>query len=136
MTGRLDARPVEEGVGKRSSLVAAVSALLSADENWPIAAQPCDEGLRLPTYDRRSAEEEARRDLAAWIAKWSGRYTKLVAWTEEAIEETAPFTSNINGRSTPGAARWCRRQNVLLIRSIVGTGQPHLLEAVRCPVAK
>lgn len=41
-------------------------------------------------YDRRSAEE-ARRDLAAWIAKWSGRYPKLVAWAEEAIEETLTF---------------------------------------------
>jgi len=41
-------------------------------------------------YDRRSVEE-ARRDLAAWIAKWSGRYPKLVAWAEEAIEETLTF---------------------------------------------
>ena len=41
-------------------------------------------------YDRRSAEE-ARRDLAAWIAKWSGRYPKLVDWVEETIEETFTF---------------------------------------------
>ncbi|MFX4086892.1 IS256 family transposase [Sphingobium yanoikuyae] len=41
-------------------------------------------------YDRRSVEE-ARRDLAVWIAKWSGRYPKLVAWAEEAIEETLTF---------------------------------------------
>jgi len=41
-------------------------------------------------YDRRSVEE-ARRDLAAWIAKWCGRYPKLVAWAEEAIEETLTF---------------------------------------------
>jgi transposase-like protein len=38
-------------------------------------------------YDRRSVEE-ARRDLAAWIAKWEGRYPRLVAWAEETIEET------------------------------------------------
>jgi putative transposase len=41
-------------------------------------------------YDRRSVEE-ARRDLAAWIAKWGSRYPKLVAWAEEAIEETLTF---------------------------------------------
>jgi transposase-like protein len=41
-------------------------------------------------YDRRSVEE-ARRDLAAWITKWSGRYPKLIAWAEETIEETLTF---------------------------------------------
>jgi len=41
-------------------------------------------------YDRRSAEE-ARRDLAAWIGKWGSRYPRLVAWAEEAIEETLTF---------------------------------------------
>jgi len=41
-------------------------------------------------YDRRSIEE-ARRDLSVWIAKWSARYPKLVAWVEENIEETLTF---------------------------------------------
>jgi transposase-like protein len=41
-------------------------------------------------YDRRSIEE-ARQDLAAWIAKWAARYPKLVAWVEETIEETLTF---------------------------------------------
>lgn len=41
-------------------------------------------------YDRRSVEE-ARRDLAARIAKWEGRYPRLVAWAEETIEETLTF---------------------------------------------
>ncbi len=41
-------------------------------------------------YDRRSVEE-ARRDLSAWIAKWEGRYPRLVAWAEETIEETFTF---------------------------------------------
>jgi transposase-like protein len=41
-------------------------------------------------YDRRSIDE-ARRDLAAWIAKWSQRYPKLVDWAEETIEETLTF---------------------------------------------
>jgi putative transposase len=41
-------------------------------------------------YDRRSADE-ARRDLAAWIAKWGSRYPRLVAWAEETIEETLTF---------------------------------------------
>ena len=41
-------------------------------------------------YDRRNVEE-ARRDLAAWLAKWSQRYPKLCAWVEENIEETLSF---------------------------------------------
>ena len=41
-------------------------------------------------YDRRSIEE-ARQDLAAWIAKWGARYPKLVSWVEETIEETLTF---------------------------------------------
>jgi transposase-like protein len=41
-------------------------------------------------YDRRSIEE-ARQDLAAWIAKWATRYPKLVGWVEETIEETLTF---------------------------------------------
>lgn len=41
-------------------------------------------------YDRRSIEE-ARQDLAAWIAKWGARYPKLVSWAEETIDETLTF---------------------------------------------
>jgi putative transposase len=41
-------------------------------------------------YDRRSVEE-ARGDLAAWLAKWGARYPKLVAWVEDNIEETLTF---------------------------------------------
>ena len=41
-------------------------------------------------YDRRSVEE-ARRDLAAWIAKWGDRYEKLVDWAEETIQDTFTF---------------------------------------------
>jgi putative transposase len=38
-------------------------------------------------YDRRDLPE-ARRDLAAWRAKWSGKYSKLTGWVEENIDET------------------------------------------------
>jgi putative transposase len=41
-------------------------------------------------YDRRNAQE-ARQDLAAWLAKWGKRYAKLCAWVEENIEETLSF---------------------------------------------
>ena len=41
-------------------------------------------------YDRRDAQE-ARRDLAAWLAKWGKRYGKLCGWVEENIEETLSF---------------------------------------------
>jgi len=41
-------------------------------------------------YDRRDLPE-ARRDLAAWLAKWSGKYPKLTGWVEENIGETLTF---------------------------------------------
>src|SRR2546423_777412 len=41
-------------------------------------------------YDRRDLPE-ARRDLAVWLAKWSGKYSKLTGWVEENIEETLTF---------------------------------------------
>lgn len=41
-------------------------------------------------YDRRDAQE-ARQDLAAWLAKWGKRYAKLCAWVEDNIAETFSF---------------------------------------------
>jgi putative transposase len=41
-------------------------------------------------YDRRNVEE-ARRDLTAWLAKWTKRYPRLCVWVEENIEETLSF---------------------------------------------
>ncbi|MGA7614025.1 MAG: IS256 family transposase [Thermoanaerobaculia bacterium] len=41
-------------------------------------------------FGRRNVEE-ARRDLAAWIAKWEGKYPKLCDWVEQNIEETLSF---------------------------------------------
>jgi putative transposase len=41
-------------------------------------------------YDRRDLSE-VRRDLAAWLAKWSKKYPKLTSWVEENIEETLTY---------------------------------------------
>src|SRR5512140_1298021 len=41
-------------------------------------------------YDRRDLVE-ARRDLAAWLAKWSSKYSKLTGWVEDNIDETLTF---------------------------------------------
>jgi len=41
-------------------------------------------------YERKNVEE-ARRDLAAWLARWGGKYRKLCDWVEENIEETLNF---------------------------------------------
>lgn len=41
-------------------------------------------------YDRRNLEE-ARRDLGAWLLKWSSRYPKLCDWVEANIEQTLTF---------------------------------------------
>jgi putative transposase len=38
-------------------------------------------------YERRDVIE-ARRDLAAWLQKWQGRYPRLCDWVEAHIEET------------------------------------------------
>jgi putative transposase len=41
-------------------------------------------------YDRHDAEE-ARRDLAAWLARWQDKHPKLCAWVEANIDETFAF---------------------------------------------
>jgi putative transposase len=41
-------------------------------------------------YDRRDLAE-VRRDLAAWLVKWQGKYSKLCSWVEDNIEETLAF---------------------------------------------
>jgi putative transposase len=41
-------------------------------------------------YDRRTLED-ARQDLAVWLAKWQGKYPKLCDWVETNIEETLAF---------------------------------------------
>jgi putative transposase len=41
-------------------------------------------------YDRRSLDE-ARRDLAAWLGRWQGKYPRLCDWVEGNIEETLAF---------------------------------------------
>ena len=41
-------------------------------------------------YDRQNLDE-ARRDLAAWLKKWQGKYPKLCDWVEANIEETLTF---------------------------------------------
>ena len=41
-------------------------------------------------YDRRDLAE-ARRDLAAWLAKWQVTYPKLCGWVEDNIEQTLTF---------------------------------------------
>ncbi len=41
-------------------------------------------------YDRRGLGE-ARRDLAAWLARWQGKDPKLTGWVEENVEETLTF---------------------------------------------
>ena len=41
-------------------------------------------------YDRRDLTE-APADLAAWIGKWQAKYTRLITWVEENIEETLSF---------------------------------------------
>jgi len=53
------------------------------------ADDDCMQELRW-IYDRRNSQE-AQRDPAAWIARWSGKYPKLVDWVESNIGETLTF---------------------------------------------
>jgi putative transposase len=41
-------------------------------------------------YDRRELAE-VRRDLAAWLGKWSGKYARLCTWVEDNVEETLTY---------------------------------------------
>jgi len=41
-------------------------------------------------YDRHNANE-ARHDLAAWLARWQDKHPKLCAWVEANIDETFAF---------------------------------------------
>jgi transposase-like protein len=58
-------------------------------------------------YDRRDLAE-ARRDLAAWLAMWSGKYPKLTGRVEDDIDETltpafAGAGSSIGCRGSPAS---------------------------------
>jgi len=52
-------------------------------------ADDCLQELRW-IYDRRELAE-ARRDIAAWLAKWQARHSRLCDWVEENIEETLTY---------------------------------------------
>ncbi|SCM76430.1 transposase (fragment) [uncultured Pleomorphomonas sp.] len=41
-------------------------------------------------YDKRDLTE-TKADLAAWLAKWSGKYPRLTGWAEETIEQILTF---------------------------------------------
>lgn len=52
-------------------------------------ADDCLQELRW-IYDRRDLDE-AKVDLATWLAKWSGKHPRLTGWVEEVIEQTLTF---------------------------------------------
>jgi putative transposase len=52
-------------------------------------ADDCLQELRW-IYDRRELAE-ARRDIAAWLAKWEAKHSRLCDWVEENIEETLTY---------------------------------------------
>lgn len=54
------------------------------------AADDCLVELRW-LYDRHDLEQ-ARQDLAVWLQKWQGKYSKLCNWVEANIERRSRFT--------------------------------------------
>src|ERR1700744_2481199 len=64
--------------------------LRTALDHLPLRANDnCLQELRW-IYDRRELAE-VRRDLAAWLNKWSSKYPRLCIWVEENIEETLTY---------------------------------------------
>jgi transposase-like protein len=55
--------------------------MMTACRNWLAWSL----GLAEPDPRDRPSVDEARQDLAAWIAKWQVRYPKLVGWIEETV---------------------------------------------------
>jgi len=83
-------RAIEQVLGEAVGQRCYVHFLRNALERLPRKADDdCLMELRW-LYDRRNLEE-ARRDLAVWLEKWSARYPKLCDWVEENIEETLSF---------------------------------------------
>jgi putative transposase len=60
------------------------------------SGEACRQELRW-LYHRRDVTE-ARRDLAAWLNKWQGKYPRLCNWVEESIEETWTFVCHDGSR--------------------------------------
>jgi putative transposase len=83
-------RAIGEGLPEASWQRCYVHFLRNALDYLPRKADDdCLQELRW-LYDRRD-HQEAQRDLAAWIGKWSGKYPKLVDWVESNIGETLTF---------------------------------------------
>jgi predicted nucleic acid-binding protein len=76
---------------------------------WPIGPDVC-------------ISSETRRDLAAWLAKWSGKYAKPTGRVEENIDETLTFyrLPRQHHKNLKSIIRGAHRQTaVLLLQSLV-----------------
>jgi hypothetical protein len=49
----------------------------------------CRQELRW-VHDRRDLAE-LRRDIAQWLSRWQGKYSRLCNWVEEHVEETLTY---------------------------------------------
>jgi putative transposase len=68
-------------------------------------------------YDRRELAE-VRRDLSAWLTKWSGKYGRLCSWVERLNQEIKRRTLWCGSSRTPPVARgWCGRWRLRRTRS-------------------
>src|SRR5437588_730465 len=77
---------------REAGVIASQAVLIAIGIDWDGRRQVL--AVELANRESRSSWRdftEARRDLAAWLAKWSGKYSKLTGWVEENIDETLTF---------------------------------------------
>ena len=95
-------------------------------------------------YDRRDLTE-VRQDLAAWLAKWQGKYAKLCNWVEDNMEETLayyrlPIQHHKHLKSTNMLERLNeeirRRTYVVRLRAALSTPQFSLLLPARADAGR
>jgi hypothetical protein len=85
-------------------------------------------------YDRRDLTE-VRRDLAAWLAKWSAKYSKLTGWVEDDIDQTRLLPRSANACASTdsrAACIWWRARSAMrgipiwcTVRRVTDWRRPH-----------
>jgi hypothetical protein len=97
-----------EGVMREAGVITSQAVLIAIGIDWEQTARlepeqeiaPARSALAVGELDRqylaaadRRDLAEARRDLAAWLAKWSAKYSKLTSWGRRQYRRDAHLLS-------------------------------------------